>query len=455
MRKYILYSALFATIGISVSACNDYDPEIVEYESTEGSGGTVITPPDIKSDWNLELLPNTGQHDSHVFVYKDKKYDKLFTRTLGWNGGDGVLTTLLPDGHVFWSFNDSFYGVVNPENRARGGCSFPRNSLMVQKAGADGALGETDDDLIWLADYVQTDNPEGERYYQARTHIRHPLAALSDEKIKEGEIDQDYLYWAGDGTVVEKNGKNVLQVIWGAVDNTDSNNLMRRFGSCLATYSLEGKPGDETYMKMIGEPDHNFKPNDNLGYGNTLFEDGEHIYLYTTNGYDVLVARTESRDLTSPWKYYVCDVNGEFQWVDNMPGEEEKKRSNILANNSECSMPWVIKDEATGKYYMIGQSKWFGHAMLIFRSDTPYGPFTDQKVLFAIPETIDKIGDQYYKNLYMVNLHPHLSRTGELVFSTNTDPHDFWDNFNYPGSADFYRPFFFRVFNWQNVYDEE
>ena len=52
---------------------------------------------------------------------------------------------------------------------------------------------------------------------------------------------------------------------------------------------------------------------------------------------------------------------------------------------------------------MIGQSKWFGHSMLIFRSDTPYGPFTDQKVLFAIPETIDKIGDQYYKNLYMVN----------------------------------------------------
>ena len=99
MRKYILYSALFEAIGISVSACNDYDPEIVEYESTEGSGGTVITPPDIKSDWNLELLPNTGQHDSHVFVYKDKKYDKLFTRTLGWNGGDGVLTTLLPDGH--------------------------------------------------------------------------------------------------------------------------------------------------------------------------------------------------------------------------------------------------------------------------------------------------------------------------------------------------------------------
>lgn len=28
-------------------------------------------------------------------------------------------------------------------------------------------------------------------------------------------------------------------MLWGAVDNTDPNNLMRRFGTCLATYSLE------------------------------------------------------------------------------------------------------------------------------------------------------------------------------------------------------------------------
>ena len=42
MRKYILYSALFAAIGISVSACNDYDPEIVEYETTEGTEGTCL-----------------------------------------------------------------------------------------------------------------------------------------------------------------------------------------------------------------------------------------------------------------------------------------------------------------------------------------------------------------------------------------------------------------------------
>ena len=54
----------------------------------------------------------------------------------------------------------------------------------------------------------------------------------------------------------------------------------------------------------------------------------------------------------------------------------------------------------------------------------------------------------------MVNLHPALSREGELVFSTNSDADSFWDNFNEEGSADFYRPFFYRVFGWETLYPD-
>lgn len=68
-------------------------------------------------------MPNRSGQYWKVFVYKDLKYNALFTRSLGWNGGDGVFTTGLPDGNIFWSFNDSFYGVIN-ENRSRGNCSF-------------------------------------------------------------------------------------------------------------------------------------------------------------------------------------------------------------------------------------------------------------------------------------------------------------------------------------------
>lgn len=93
-------------------------------------------------------------------------------------------------------------------------------------------------------------------------------------------------------------------MLWGAVDNTDPNNLMRRFGTCLATYSLEGKPGDASYMKLISRND-NFNDH-TLGYGDTMWEDEDgHIYLYTTSNYKVAVARTATRDLGSQWEYYV------------------------------------------------------------------------------------------------------------------------------------------------------
>ena len=222
----------------------------------------------IDPTWELELL----EWNDYVVSFKDKKYDKLFTRTLGWNGGDGVLTTQLPDGNTFWSFNDSFYGVVDGETRSRDGnkVNFPRNTIMVQTP------GDKEENLIWLADFVQTTDPNAPRYYQARTHIRHPKASRSEAQIQEGEIDQDWLYWAGDATVYN----NQLQVLWNGVDNTDNEHLMRHEGICLATYSLEGKPGDESYLKLISA-NHHFNDADVYGYGSTLYEDEDgHIYLY-------------------------------------------------------------------------------------------------------------------------------------------------------------------------------
>lgn len=180
-------------------------------------------------------------------------------------------------------------------------------------------------------------------------------------------------------------------------------------------------------------------------------EDG-HIYLYGSyNNYDIIVARTATHSLDSPWEYYVCNEDGEYSWQNTYPTQEQVALSKI--QETDCSMPWVFKKGDS--YYMVAQAKWFGHEMYIFRSDKPYGPFTDRKTLFGFPNTLDKLGVQTYGNLYMVNLHPHLSRAGELVFSTNTDPADgFGGNFNAVGSADLYRPYFYRVYNWEKLYEE-
>lgn len=129
------------------------------------------------------------------------------------------------------------------------------------------------------------------------------------------------------------------------------------------------------------------------------------------------------------------------------------KRSQIMENNHQCNMPWVFKDGDW--YYMTAQGPYFAREVYIYRSKTPYGPFGEKRLLFVLPGELDKLGDTAYHWLYMVNLHPALSREGELVFSTNSDPDNFWKNFNDPGSADYYRPFFYRVFNWKNLFGDD
>lgn len=87
-----------------LGACDKFEAIPLEYKSTPLEEAQEEVLNTIDPAWELELMETNG----YVMAFKDKKYDKLFTRTLGWNGGDGVLTTLLPDGNAFWSFNDSF-----------------------------------------------------------------------------------------------------------------------------------------------------------------------------------------------------------------------------------------------------------------------------------------------------------------------------------------------------------
>lgn len=423
----------------------------------DGSMDNTTAGPDIKSEWDLELMPDATRPGA-ALAYKDWKYNKLFTRTRGWNGGDGVLTVGLPDGSVFWTFNDSFYGSVNAADRSRGDCNFPRNSVMLQKA-TDGVLGETEDDLIWLADYVNWTDPSAERYFHSRTHLRHPDGEKTVDEILAGDIDQDRVYWSGDGTIYD--GK--LQMMWMGTASKE----LRALGTSLATYRLDGTIPEGYYLDDI--PDYLPKKgnylyrekvthqiNDNaVSYGSTLCEaDDGHTYLYGTNGYGVLVARTATHDLYSKWQYYVRPEEGsDFVWQDEYPTKEQMERSQIMENNHQCNMPWVFKDG--DYYYMTAQGPYFAREVYIYRSKTPYGPFGEKRLLFVLPGQLDKLGTTAYHWLYMVNLHPALSRAGELVFTTNSDPDDFWKNFNDPGSADYYRPFFYRVFDWKSLFGDD
>ena len=151
-------------------------------------------------------------------------------------------------------------------------------------------------------------------------------------------------------------------------------------------------------------------------------------------------------------------VNNSAIFDSSVPTADDLRRSSIIWNDELVNMPWVFKDGDW--YYLVGQGPYFSRDIYIWRSETPYGPFnvSTKRKLFTLPDKLDKLGNQSYGWLYMVNLHPALSRQGELVFSTNTDCPEseggFWGNFNAEGSADYYRPYFYRVYNWKALWDE-
>jgi hypothetical protein len=109
---------------------------------------------------------------------------------------------------------------------------------------------------------------------------------------------------------------------------------------------------------------------------------------------------------------------------------------------SDITQPNVFYKD--GKYYLVSQQMIFGLDIYILESSTPVGPWTNKRTLYRIPE-------KYTNDIITYNafVHHALSREGELVISYNINPVDFNSNFNAPGSADRYRPYFVRVFNWK------
>ena len=389
-------------------------------------------------------------------VYLDLTYFNLFaSHQKGWNGGDGVYSTTLPDGNTFWSFGDSFFGLISEFRNRRRPANLPRNAAMIQTG------EQSHRDFIVLNELCSTDPNDREHYYKGKTWLRHPNAkALTQKEIDAGSTDSDRFYWPGDATVIWREGKPILQVLWGSIFGN-----MNRDETALSEYSLEGTPGDGEYMKLI-----RLIPNVVEycgGYGSGIIEapDG-HTYLYGTTGTGGLgsvpiVARAATHDLTSQWEYWIADADGNFAWQTEIPSEAEIMRSDISHGE------WVTEPSmmAYGDYYYMVSQDGLNGNIYIYQAKDPWGPFTNRKCLYNVPDE--------HAATYNTFVHPQLSRTGELVISYNMnavtlvtyhknskgeiveDNSDgFWRNFNAWESADLYQPHFIRVFGWQELFGQ-
>ena len=404
----------------------------------------------------LDYLGKTSA-SSYVTYYSDLTWWTFFGMRLhGWNGGEGCYSTPLPDGCTFWSFGPSTFGRISEFRDRKKNNNTPCNAAMVQTASDEALM--TEDNFLTLNEYIATDPAKETSYYRGKTWLRHPDASLGESTINRGRTDTDHRYQPGDAHVMQRDGATVLQVMMHGVDEAGAYTDI-----AVAEYSLQGNPGDDTYMQLTAL--HRDVVPFTANYGQRLLEDDGHVYLYGTvtsgsRGYTYpVVARTEWLDLTGQWEYYITDTEGVAHWQTTPPTQEELERSRI-AGTDRTEAPNVFR--YGDMYYMLALNAPNG-LLSLWKSSTPWGPFSNKKNLYTLPSE--------EKTTRHVFVHPQLSRMGELVFSYTMTPDPMvvitkksdgsylettlstTDRQNNAwGSANLNLPHFRRVFNWQKLY---
>ncbi|WEK34100.1 MAG: DUF5005 domain-containing protein [Candidatus Pseudobacter hemicellulosilyticus] len=366
-------------------------------------------------DWQVEItevtniydslvaIPNTGNWEANLLVFHDTVYNRYLTRYSGWNGGDGCVTTLLPNGNVLWSFQDSFFGSVSAD-RNRTDNVFVRNAGFIQLGKSTAATS-----------YSQL-NPTGSDG-KAKTWVTVPGVTNGDQE----------LYWGGPAQVLG----NSVQMVMGhlVLDNTGT---LQHQATDVAVFSLPDlQQTNIIRKKYIGA----------LPFDASIFKcDDGYTYMYATQSFGIcaanlMVARAANNDITGNWEFYT-----KTGWTTTIPASVDDLQPILVSN---ATQPNVF--EYNGKFYLVSQTSCFGLDIDIWEGSSPIGPFTNQRTLYRIPEMYSQPEFISYNSV----VHHALSRYGELVISYNINPVDFWSNFNNPGSADRYRPYVVRVFNWQ------
>jgi hypothetical protein len=191
----------------------------------------------------------------------------------------------------------------------------------------------------------------------------------------------------------------------------------------LAIFSLP----DMTLQKIIKN-----KYVGEINFDSNIFDgDDGYTYIYgNESAYlsnKLHIARVSNHDLTANWQFLTNSG-----WAD-VPD------SYFVLQDSQ-TLPNIVK--GNNQYYLVSQEWGYGHQIFIWEANSPTGPFTNRRTLYLIPDNSKVL-------TYNMTVHSALSEEGELVIAYNINPVNFADNFNAPGSADLYRPYFVRIKNWQ------
>jgi hypothetical protein len=359
-----------------------------------------------------------AQTGAKISVDSAPEWRRLFDRTTGWTGADGIFSIPLsgykgPDhaagGKTLFVFSDTWIGNVDPVTDRRSNATMIHNTFAV----LDGAV--PDSSKI--------------RFYWKKDAQGKALSAISPNT--PGTAGKNAWYWLQDGFYYKgfvyilpiictsrsggwnEDGVAFLKIPIGADGAPDLDHVVQRD----TPFQYNGSGGN-FYLGCGIMP--------NTVESGAPNPDG---YVYFYGKYRFSVARVLPDEIEDfpKWRYW--DGTG---W-----NADIGKSANLGTGGPELSVTPIPYGSQKGKYMMVSM----GVASTAFMrmGDHPWGPFTAPVNIYTAPEWHAYSGGAY---TYNAKVHPNLSANGDWLVSYNVNTADLGLNVAH---ADIYHPRFFRL----------
>lgn len=329
----------------------------------------------------------------------------------GWIGGDGFYTTSLNGSQLQGSINDNSKTIFTFQD------SFEGNFGNYDGFGYEHGYGTSDNSGFSIGmrnqAYMMLEGDEPDvRNIRMYMQLEN---GISDSAGYGGNIYPGK-YWLGDSTVVNGNLYTVANRFEGlTIPDADF------YKSPLES---SGFPSMTAIPQLVAK---DITANTEAVYHETIYEEGDYLYVYGKKDNLLVVSRIRASDYESLMGFEYWNGN---EWVSN--ADEAAAISSFMPGN-EFNITKITEGTFAGKYMLVHTTFSITGAVSYAIADSPVGPFVEQSdsQLYWSTEKY-KVHMRYYSDKpvifqqwnYNAKSQPAISQAGELLITYHFGIHD-------------------------------
>ncbi|MCP4258429.1 MAG: DUF4185 domain-containing protein [Planctomycetes bacterium] len=333
------------------------------------------------------------------------EYVKLFIRTEGWTGADGVYSVALTDDITIWLYGDTWIGsVVDGKHK---NAKMVNNTIALQQ-GKDPAKASV-------------------KFFWSTTKDGKPAAFFRP-------VDGTGWFWVLDGIVADEK----LYLFLPQIIKTGEKGVFgfKHIGTWLAEVDNPYDAPSAWRIRQYKIPYGRYSKEGNLFFGSAVLRDEDFVYIYGANedwskgmsGRSMIAARVPYKKIADfeQWRFY-----SDGRWLSDMT-DITGFFNGTATEYSICYQP------AIKQYVAVYTENGMSENVMMRLSPTPVGPWGPAHKIFECPE----VGWHKTYFCYAAKAHPEISKNNELIITYVCNSFDFW---KMAADTRIYRPRFLRI----------